>query len=154
MKLLSSVMCFSISIILLAGCEERGFRLPQGDVEKGKAAFVVLQCNNCHRVAGVDLAPPVSTVATNVTIGGEVSYIKSYGELVTCVINPSHEFATGFKKSISADAGSLSPMPEYNNVMTVRQMVDIVAFLRSTYTQHPSRYITYGQNLPAPISVR
>ena len=151
MKLWSSFLVLAFALPILTGCEARGFRLPNGNIQKGKQAFVALHCNDCHKVAGVELPPPVSTVATNVTLGGEVTYIKSYGELVTCVINPSHELAAGFKKTLSSESGKLSPMPEFNNVMTVQQMIDIVAFLRSTYSEHESRYMTYSGGLPVPL---
>ena len=36
-----------------------GFRLPDGDIEKGKATFVELKCHLCHTVEGVEL-PPLS----------------------------------------------------------------------------------------------
>ena len=36
-----------------------GFRLPaDGSVERGKAAFVTLECHHCHEVQGVELPPP------------------------------------------------------------------------------------------------
>jgi mono/diheme cytochrome c family protein len=130
----------------LAGCDTGpksggGFRLPDGDIEKGKAAFLALKCHTCHRVNGVDLPPPVSTAPTNVVLGGEVSYIRTYGELVTSVIHPSHGLAPGFKKEQLKDR--LSPMPEFNDLMTVRQMIDLVAFLQSRYTKLEREYPAY-----------
>jgi sulfur-oxidizing protein SoxX len=130
---------FAVAVLAaaLAGCDTgpksgRGFRLPDGDVEKGKTAFLALKCHTCHRVSGVDLPAPVSTAPTNIVLGGEVSYIRTYGELVTSVINPSHGLAPGFKKEQLKDA-KLSPMPEFNDAMRVRQMIDLVAFLQSRY---------------------
>ena len=147
MKACFTFLAAAVLAAALAGCDTgpksgRGFRLPDGDVEKGKAAFLALKCHTCHRVSGVDLPPPVSTAPTNIVLGGEVSYIRTYGELVTSVINPSHGLAPGFKKEQLKDA-KLSPMPEFNDVMTVRQMIDLVAFLQSRYKKIELDYPAY-----------
>ena len=112
----------------------KGLSLPDGNIENGKKAFLALQCNTCHRVNGVELPPPVATAPTNIVLGGEVTMIRTYGELVTSVINPSHGLAPGFKKE-QIKEGKLSPMPDFNDVMTVRQMIDLVAFLQSRYKE-------------------
>lgn len=122
--------------IALAGCyppkSGKGLRMPEGNIEKGKTAFLALKCHECHRVDGVDFPAPVSTVATNVVLGGKVTRIQTYGELVTSVINPSHGLAPGFDKA-QARGAKLSPMPNFNDTMTVSQMIDLVAFLQSRY---------------------
>jgi len=137
MKPWFTLLAAAVLAAVLAGCDSgpksgRGFHLPEGDIEKGKAAFLALKCNTCHRVNGVDLPSPVSSAPTNIVLGGEVSYVSTYGELVTSVIHPSHGLAEGFKKE-QLKEGKLSPMPEFNDVMTVRQMIDLVAFLQSRY---------------------
>ncbi len=129
-----------VSAILLAagaGCDSgprsaRGFRLPDGDVEKGKATFATLQCNRCHTVAGVELAAPESKGEVDVTLGGEVRRVRTYGELVTSVINPSHTLAKGYPRDKVSKAGE-SLMTNFNDTMTVSQLVDVVAFLQSAY---------------------
>jgi sulfur-oxidizing protein SoxX len=109
-----------------------GFRLPDGDIEKGKAAFVELKCNLCHTVAGAELPSPEVIPPVMVNLGGQVRNIKTYGDLVTSIINPSHRLARGYKKeSISTDGKSR--MTDYTEVMTVRQMINLVAFLQSQY---------------------
>jgi hypothetical protein len=112
----------------------RGFRLPGGDPEKGKAAFVSLQCHTCHQVAGVDLPAPPSKAPINFLIGGDVTRLHSYGELVTSIINPSHGLSRRFDKK-QMEESKLSPMPEFNHLMTVGQMIDLVAFLHPRYTK-------------------
>ncbi len=50
-----------------------GFRLPEGDVEQGKAAFLELECYCCHRVDGVkDLPSPTVDPPVPVVLGGVV----------------------------------------------------------------------------------
>jgi mono/diheme cytochrome c family protein len=121
--------------VLLAACgakSPRGFRLPEGDIQRGQAAFVALQCHTCHTIEGVTLPPPGSKSAINVVLGGDVSRVKTYGELVTSVINPSHRISEKFDRALMKE-GKLSPMPEFNHIMTVEQMIDIVAFLQPQY---------------------
>lgn len=124
-------------LLLAAGCEPaaksaRGFRLPDGDIKKGKAAFTALKCHACHTVDGVELPPPEKPARVTVALGGEAVNVKTYGDLVTSIIDPSHKLALAYKKeSVSQDEKSL--MADCNEAMTVRQMIDLVAFLQSRY---------------------
>jgi L-cysteine S-thiosulfotransferase len=132
MKLRIMTACL-LTLCVLPGCDsspksERGFRLPDGDAEKGRQAFLALKCHACHKVEGVELPPPN---AFNLTLGGETYRVKTYGELVTAIINPSHVLSEKFKKEL-ADAKE-SPMPKFNHQMTVEQMIDLVAFLQPRY---------------------
>lgn len=128
-----------LAAALIAGCDSgpksgRGFRLPDGDVQKGREAFLALQCHSCHTVSGVELPEPASRAKINVVIGGEVAKIKTYGELVTAVINPSHDITAGFDVT-KYGTGKTSPMPDYTQTMTARQLIDIVAFLQTNYVE-------------------
>jgi mono/diheme cytochrome c family protein len=109
-----------------------GFRLPEGDAEAGKAAFVELQCNACHQVRGVELEGPVAEPPVPVALGGTVDYQPTDGKFVTSIINPSHKLAPGYPKEL-IKSGELSRMADYSDVMTVRQLMDLVAFLHSRY---------------------
>jgi mono/diheme cytochrome c family protein len=67
-----------------------GFRLPEGEVAAGKAAFLELQCNACHQVKGMDLPGPVADPPVPVVLGGTVDYQPTDGRFVTSIVNPSH----------------------------------------------------------------
>ncbi len=132
----------------LAACGEppAEFGLPEGDPEAGQALFVSYKCTTCHTVAGVDLPPPEAEGPVQVMLGGRVSRLKSYAELVTSVINPSHRFSRRLRADEVSDDGE-SLMTVYNDVMTVTEMVNIVAFLDAHYEQleRPGyRYRTYS----------
>lgn len=118
---------------------EKGFSLPEGNVFDGKEAFVYLHCHECHTVAGDDL--PVLAVDSPpfVALGGTVSRVKTYGELVTAIINPSHKLARGYPLDVVSDNGE-SKMPVYNRYMTVQELIDIVAFLQPHYNVFVPRY--------------
>lgn len=118
-----------------------GFQLPaDGNPERGRQAFVNLGCNSCHGVSGVDLPSPTAQPPVPVTLGGEVDKRLSDAYLVTSMIYPAYELAPYPKDQITS--GGVSRMPNYADTMTVRQMVDVVAFLQSNYVvrQPPPNY--------------
>jgi hypothetical protein len=113
-----------------------GFRLPPGDVAQGRASFAELRCNACHQVSGVDLPAPIAAHAVPVRLGGVVPAYRTDGELVTAIINPSHRLTGGYDERL-VSSGGLSRMGDFSEALTVRQLVDIVAFLQSTYEVQP-----------------
>jgi len=134
--------------LVLLGCtpgpkSSSGFRLPDGDAEAGKVAFVELSCVKCHAVEGAEFADPVEEGSLQVKIGGKVRRVRTYGELVTAIINPSHDIAPSAKEAgVTEDGTSL--MPDYNAAISVQQLVDLVAFLQSRYEEHlPRDYDPY-----------
>lgn len=131
----------------LSGCDAgpksaAGFRLPDGDAARGKAAFVALQCYACHTVSGADVPPPLASVAKPMPLGGEVTRIRTYGDLVTSLINPSHRLSEAMPREWR-QPGDRSPMPALNERMTVAQMIDLVAFLQPRYHLAPDENVHY-----------
>ncbi len=123
---------------MLTACqkESRGFVLPAGDVAIGKATFSTLYCTDCHHLGDMAWTGATYGDYPNIQLGGDVTKLKTYGELVTSVINPSHKIS---QRNMASDTtmtpGGASKMETrcYNDVMTVQQLVDIVAFLQSEY---------------------
>jgi len=74
----------------------------------------------------LDVDPPY------VVLGGDVTHVKTYGELVASIINPSHKLAKGYVEEAVSEGG-VSKMLVYNDVMTVRQLTDLVVFLQPHY---------------------
>jgi len=68
----------------------------------------------------------------SVVLGGESRTVKTYGELVTSIVNPSHSLALGYPKELITQGGQ-SAMTNFNDTLTVRQLSDLVAFLQSRY---------------------
>ena len=109
-----------------------GFRLPDGNPAMGKKTFLAMQCNACHTIQGLELPALDLEAPVTVVLGGPVSRVKTYGQLVTSVINPSHKLIRRYPQDeISGDGESL--MPVMNDFMTVQQLVDLVAFLQDQY---------------------
>lgn len=132
----------SLSAILLSclfyGCQEtgppRGFALPEGDVERGREAFVELRCHTCHVVAGLEdeLPRPTASPMVGVTLGGIAMREPTDGELVSSIINPTHElYPAGEPASITS--GGESRMANYNELLTIQQLIDLVSFLHDRY---------------------
>ena len=144
---------FLILIFLLTmGCAPspksgKGFTLPEGDAAAGKETYVNLQCNACHTISGVDqLKTEGEEPEQAIALGGEVTRIKTYGELVTSIINPSHRLARGYSADAVSTEGE-SRMQNYNDAMTVTQLTDLVAFVQSKYKlleYQPTDYPMYG----------
>jgi mono/diheme cytochrome c family protein len=125
----------------IAGCKpgptsSAGFRLPDGDADAGLEAFLIMQCNQCHTIKGMTLPGIPDTDPPYVELGGKVTYVKTYGELVTSIINPSHRLAPGYAAEQVSDDG-VSKMYNYNRYMTVQELIDLVAFLQSHYDVVP-----------------
>lgn len=153
MKTSFSILIFFIGIFLcLNSCGDKkeridakknqGFRLPEGDKERGREAFIRLSCHQCHDVQGANLPEPAEQSGVRYPLGGEVVKVKSYGELVTAIIQPQHVVSPDYLATIeeSAREGFISPMPEYNETMTVRQMTDLVVFLHAHYKKYVPAY--------------
>nr|WP_298998398.1 c-type cytochrome [uncultured Allomuricauda sp.] len=123
------LVCFGL---LVSSCdnEARGFALPEGDIDQGKLTYERLACNSCHSISGI--AWKGGSDSLNILLGGEVSSKKTYGELVTSVINPSHKIAPRYKKIAVTKEGDLK-MDNYNYIMTVQELIDLVTFLQSEY---------------------
>ena len=144
MKKLISLGTVVVIALSLGACDEdkmmseRGFRLPDGDANAGRDTLIYMQCNQCHTVKGEDL-PPIPGSEPYVELGGTVTHVRTYGELVTSIVNPSHKLADGYAKELVSEDG-VSNMYVYNDYMTVQELTDLVRFLQPHYDVEPPRY--------------
>jgi len=124
----------ALSTLALCGCEparksSRGFHMPDGDPVRGQAAFVELGCNSCHTVAGVDLPRPVADPPLPFVLGGRSAAIRTDGELASAILDPSHRITMASPANVQS--GRLSRMGDFTEAMTVRQLIDLVAFVHA-----------------------
>tara|TARA_R110002096_G_scaffold86020_5_gene198349 strand:+ start:13319 stop:13657 length:339 start_codon:yes stop_codon:yes gene_type:complete len=98
----------------------------------GRETFLYLQCHQCHTVVGEDFPAIPLADPPYVELGGEVSKVRTYGELVTAIINPSHELAKGYAAEQVSENGE-SNMYNYNAYMTVQELTDLVFFLQPKF---------------------
>lgn len=123
-----------------AGCSSVptfGFPIEEGDIAAGRQAFIDHQCHQCHSVAAERLPTLAGASAPIFELGGETTTIKSYAELMTGIINPNHFISDQYREQqLLFNEGialqSPMPLPHIDN-MTVRQLIDLVAFLDSKY---------------------
>ena len=132
-------------LVVLAGCnpQSRGFSLPKGDVAQGEADFVRLQCIACHSVGDVEWAGATTGETIHVKLGGQTTALKTYADLLTSIVNPSHKLSRGNDPGTVTDDGR-SRMRVYNNVMTVQELIDIVTFLQESYEVWTPEPYPYG----------
>ena len=149
-QIIAILLCTAILPACAPGPESAsGFRLPDGDADRGLQAFTDLKCQACHTVEGLDLQYSGTGPAT-VTLGGTTTRVKTYGQLVTSIINPSHKLAPGYRpEEVTTDSGeSLMTLAHLNEVMTVQQLIDLVAFLQARYEVVPPQVYPYQYVYP------
>lgn len=143
------IFCALLPLSCLTACEfgpdsPRGFALPRGDAERGQATFVELRCHDCHSAEGVAQRDPAAT-DIHLPLGGKSTRVTTYAALVTSIINPSHRYSSRLPRVV-AEADDASRMPVYNELMTVQELIDLVAFLQPQYeviVVSPNSYETY-----------
>ncbi len=127
-----------VLIVALAGCTaERksasGFRLPDGDPERGRMVFAEMKCYTCHKVyERDDLPEPTADPSVPVTLGGRFARVPSDGHLVTSIIHPSHKISSRYAHAM-VTTGNSSRMGDFTESMSVQELIDLVAFLHTVY---------------------
>lgn len=133
-----------VALFASAGCSKgpqsmRNFRLPEGNSERGRTAFVALKCHECHTVAGIELPAPAGVRRKPLLLGGDVVRLRTYGDLLTSIVHPAYELSDQLPTRERMEM-SKSPMPAVNEAMTVGQMIDLVTFLQPRYRQLEPMY--------------
>ncbi|NVK58145.1 MAG: cytochrome C [Alteromonadaceae bacterium] len=150
------IAMIAMALLSITGCQPaadsaKGFSLPDGDASAGKAAFMQYGCVNCHVVEGIEPRPDDSySLLRPVKLGGSDAGVRTYGQLVTSVINPSHKLAPRYPVSMVTDSQG-SKMPNINDSLTVTDLINLVAFLQPKYDVEPypkSKYVTYELRVP------
>jgi len=135
---LRTVAVLSLAV-LASGCAynpQFGFPFQEGDIAAGRQAFIDHQCHQCHSVADIRLPPLAGASPVMLELGGATAETKTYAGLMTAVINPNHRISEEYRERLllQAEVPLDSPMPVPNiDNMTVRQLIDLVAFLDSRY---------------------
>ena len=107
------------------------FTLPRGNVFDGEKAFAKMQCYSCHNVAGryyVDPAERPGGLGPDLT-AAHARLPREY--LAESIVNFERFLAHGnFAVTYKTPDGS-SRMGDYSHIMTVRELIDIVEFLKA-----------------------
>ena len=106
--------------------------LPTGDAGAGRQAFQDLKCHACHRVAGENRLPAPIAEARGPDLDATLSR-RDVSEIAEAIIAPSHSVSVKTSAAVKARLARemKSPMGDFSRVLTVRQLADLLAYLRS-----------------------
>lgn len=137
--------------LITIGCNSgpdspRGFSLPEGNIDKGKTVIFRHSCLSCHSLEGMEaeVASVEKELEERVPLGGRSMRVTTYAELVTSIINPSHRISKAHKSYTTNEDGT-SVMRNYNDVLTVTELIDVVSYLQPKYEVAPYTYTPYHQ---------
>jgi hypothetical protein len=128
----AAAILFGVSAILLAGAcateevagDPSDFFLPVGDQAAGREAFIELRCSYCHLVPA-DPAMPGLVGDTKGPDIGERQAGKTRDWIAMSIVAPGHEMPPLMREP-------QSPMGDYKDVMTIRQLMDVVTYVLDT----------------------
>lgn len=100
------------------------FRPAEGDAGRGRDVFVKLECFTCHAVRGESFPPPS---APGPDLTGMARHHPA-GYLAESVINPN---AVIVQEPGYTGPDGLSIMPDYRDSLTLAELDDLVAYLKS-----------------------
>ena len=107
------------------------FTMPKGDAERGRKVFVELECYKCHEVKG-ERFPQVAEADKGV--GPELSQMAGMHPaeyLAEAIINPNAVLEPEYKDKGYLGEDGKSKMPDYNDILTVKQAADLAAYVAS-----------------------
>jgi len=104
------------------------FSLPEGDAAAGRETLRKMQCHECHRLPVADFPAPRSSGG----LGPDLvpSYSRLPREFVAEAIINRHKHMTGTLEHYRGLEKVSSQMTDYGTIMTLRELIDIVEFLK------------------------
>jgi len=108
------------------------FLVPSGDAAKGREVFVTMECFACHEIKGE--AFPKDAKRGHEP-GPELTGMGSHHPaeyFAESILNPNRVIVQGAGYT---GTDGLSTMPSYGDTMTLQQLVDVVAYLKSLNTE-------------------
>jgi Cu/Ag efflux protein CusF len=109
------------------------FTLPKGDPVKGRAVFVKYECFDCHEVRGEDFPEPTEEKAPELSQMGPEHPIEFFAE---SIINPNAVVPKEYQKS-----DGTSPMRDFTERMTLRELIDVSAYIASLKPPAPAKVV-------------
>lgn len=118
------------------------FTMPEGDPLAGEKAFTKMQCFSCHEVTGKTfegeqtqdegIGPEFTPGYAKLPAGYLAESIMNFDRFLSHTnFRISYMSLEAFKPSGREDYAANSRMASYNEIMTVKELIDIVAFLKS-----------------------
>jgi hypothetical protein len=134
--MLALVLAVLADVAPAAGAEPRlpgnwRFALPRGAAAAGEQVFVRMECYSCHTVAGKRFGDPAQNpggIGPDLT-AAHARLPREY--LAESVVNFERYLAHGHGKKGYVAADGTSRMGDYTELLTVRELLDLVEFLKS-----------------------
>jgi mono/diheme cytochrome c family protein len=122
------------------------FNVPSGDPSAGRTVFAKLECHKCHAIAGErftaagkrdgDVGPDLTGMGKH----------HSPAYFLESILNPNAVIVTG--PGYTSEDG-LSVMPDYSDSLTVRELIDLVAYIQHLDGEHEHPSASGHGDLPA-----
>jgi mono/diheme cytochrome c family protein len=107
------------------------FTLPAGDPTAGQKVFVEAGCYQCHEIKGETF--PAMTKGEK-GVGPELSQMAGMHPVeffAESIINPNAVIDSDAKEKDYLGDDGRSKMPDYNDILTIKQVLDVAAYLSS-----------------------
>ncbi len=108
------------------------FTLPKGDAVKGRDVFSKYECYYCHQVRGEDYPEPTET-APELSQMGPLHPVEFFAE---SIINPNAVVPKEYRNS-----DGTSPMTNFTDKMTLRELIDVSAYIASLKPPGPAKLV-------------
>lgn len=127
-----------LAVVSIAHAEEPAFRFPMGDVAKGKEAFARLACNQCHSTKTTPIKKTKTSGQLDINLGERERFVNTYLDIVTAITNPQHVTDAKYadlSPELYVEGTIATVMPSMNDVISARDLMDLVAYIDSLYQQ-------------------
>jgi mono/diheme cytochrome c family protein len=107
------------------------FTLVQGDAAEGRKLFVEIECYKCHEVKGESfprMAPDEKGVGPELSQMAGMHPIEFFAEAIA---NPNAVIDNDAKEQGYVGPDGKSKMPEFADILTVKQLADLATYLAS-----------------------
>lgn len=96
--------------------------MPKGDAAKGKTVFEKFECYYCHEIRGEGFPAPTESAPELSQMGG-LHPLEFFAE---SIMNPNAVVPRSYR-----EADGKSPMTDFTGKMTVKELIDISAYIAS-----------------------
>lgn len=100
--------------------------MPEGDAAAGRKAFLDLSCHSCHNVSTDTRLGSVKPESSGPDLSKGAGHMTQ-GYLTTSIVSPSHIIVYEYWMKEQKK----SSMPDFTRTMSVRQLIDLIAYLQS-----------------------
>ena len=112
------------------------FAMPAGNHHAGRQVFIDFECFKCHEVRGEDFPSPKAEQGDVGSVLSGMGAMHTAEYFVEVMIDPNASVAWRINHHKSENKGYLGPdgkskMPSYNDSMTIQQLIDVVAYMKS-----------------------